>query len=165
MYYVPETRAYRVSSSTELFPQHCQLPTITPHQHFRKLTNELAVEGTKVGNSPQGRRLLQMLQMHIRDILVPPLRLPQVPTIPAEQRVNAEQQRVIDDTPISTIPRITDAPHIMTSRNLMAKRHIKITPLVHKRHTRRNTPGGVPLIQRKTLPTPITPAADPTSVQ
>ncbi len=27
VYYVPETRAYRVSGSTELFPQHCQLPT------------------------------------------------------------------------------------------------------------------------------------------
>jgi hypothetical protein len=33
-YYVPETLAYRILGSTELFPQHCQLPSLTPHQHF-----------------------------------------------------------------------------------------------------------------------------------
>ena len=37
-YYIPETWAYRISGSTELFPQHCQLPSLTPHQHFRALT-------------------------------------------------------------------------------------------------------------------------------
>jgi hypothetical protein len=30
-YYDPETRAYRISGSTELFPQHCQLPSLTQH--------------------------------------------------------------------------------------------------------------------------------------
>ena len=34
IYYIPETRGYRVSGSTELFPQHCQLPDVSPHQHF-----------------------------------------------------------------------------------------------------------------------------------
>ena len=55
VYYVPETRAYRVSGSTELFPQHCQLPNLTPHQHLCKLTDELAVEGTKAGTTTKGR--------------------------------------------------------------------------------------------------------------
>jgi hypothetical protein len=105
---------------------------MTPHQHLRELTDELAVEGTKAGSTTKGLRLLTMLQTHIRDILVPPPLLPPVPTVAADQRVNAEQQRVIDDTPIITIPRITDAPQIMTSRNPTAKRQIKITPLVHK---------------------------------
>jgi hypothetical protein len=41
LYYIPETRAYRVSGSAELFPQHCQLPDMTPHQHLQELTNEL----------------------------------------------------------------------------------------------------------------------------
>ena len=74
VYYFPETRAYRMS--TELLPHHCQLPTLTPHQHLRKLTDELAVKGTKVGTTIKGRRLLTLLQTHIRDILTPPLILP-----------------------------------------------------------------------------------------
>jgi hypothetical protein len=47
IYYVPETRAYQISGSTELFPQHCQLPSLTQHQHFRALTEELT-ENTNV---------------------------------------------------------------------------------------------------------------------
>jgi hypothetical protein len=42
LYFIPETRAYRTSASMELFPQHCQLPNLTPHQHLRELTNKLA---------------------------------------------------------------------------------------------------------------------------
>jgi hypothetical protein len=41
LYYVPETRAYRISGSAELFPQHCQLPDMTPNQNLQELTNEL----------------------------------------------------------------------------------------------------------------------------
>ena len=33
-YYVPEKWAYPISGSTELFPQHCQLPSLMSHQHF-----------------------------------------------------------------------------------------------------------------------------------
>ena len=157
VYYVPETRAYRVSGSTELFPQHCQLPVLTPHQHLRALTDELAAESSKAGNMTKGRRLLTLLQKHISDILTPPPSIPPtLPTMSDKQRVHADQQRVIDELPIITVPRITDAPAIMQSRNPTAKRQIKSTPLVHRRQTRRNTPGGVPLIQRAT-PTPIVP--------
>ncbi len=31
LYYIPVTRAYRISGSAELFPQHCQLPDMTLH--------------------------------------------------------------------------------------------------------------------------------------
>jgi len=55
---------------------------------------------------------------------------------------------VIDDTPITTIPRITDAPPIMHSRNPTEKRHLKNTPRIHQCQTRNNTPGAVPLITR-----------------
>ena len=148
VYYVPETRAYRVSGSTELFPQHCQLLVLTPHQHLRKLTDELAAEGSKAGRTTKGRRLLKLLQLHIGDILIPPPVIPPtLPTMSEEQRVNAEQQRVIDESPIVMIPRITNAPAIMQSRNPTAKRQ-----LVHRRLTRNNTPGGVPLIERTKLP-------------
>jgi hypothetical protein len=38
LYYIPETRAYCISGSTELFLQHFQLPNLTPDQHFCALT-------------------------------------------------------------------------------------------------------------------------------
>ena len=72
VYYIPETRAYRVSGSTELLPQHCQLPTLTPYQHLRAPTDELAEEGSKAGHTTKGHRLLTLLQSHIGDILTPP---------------------------------------------------------------------------------------------
>ena len=72
-YYVPETRAYRISGSTELFPQHCQLPSLTPHQQFRALTDELTDTADIFGATPKGRRLLKLLGTRITTILDPPL--------------------------------------------------------------------------------------------
>ncbi len=110
------------------------------------------MEGTKAGTTTKGRRLLTLLQTHIGDILTPLPLFPPVPIEPVEeQRVRLEQQRVIHNSPIITIPRITDAPGIMASRNPTAKQNIRGTPLVHKQHTRNNTPGGVPLIRRTKL--------------
>jgi hypothetical protein len=54
-YYIPETRAYRISGSTELFPQHCQLPDMTPHQHLRALTDELTECAHPAGATTKGR--------------------------------------------------------------------------------------------------------------
>jgi hypothetical protein len=55
---------------------------------------------------------------------------------------------VIDDAPIITIKRITDAPPIMQAQNPTAKRQLKNAPRIHRRQTRNNTPGAVPLISR-----------------
>ncbi len=51
-YYIPKTRAHRVSGSTEFFPQDCQLPDLTPHQHFGALTKEL----TKCISAPTNKK-------------------------------------------------------------------------------------------------------------
>ncbi len=80
VYYVPATRGYRVSGSTELFPQHCQLPTLTPHQHLRELTDKLAAEESIAGNTTKGRHLLKLLLTHITNIITPPHPLPPIPT-------------------------------------------------------------------------------------
>eukprot|EP00804_Cyclotella_cryptica_P014650 CCRYP_012669-RA/>CCRYP_012669-RA protein AED:0.66 eAED:0.28 QI:0/0/0/0.66/0/0.33/3/0/1062 len=40
-FYVPETKAYRISGSYDLFPQHCILPTFTPDQHVQEVYTEL----------------------------------------------------------------------------------------------------------------------------
>ncbi len=55
-----------------------------------------------------------------------------------------EEQRVIDDYPIRTIPRITDVPPIMQSRNPTAKWALQNTAQLHWRVTRNNTPGILP---------------------
>jgi hypothetical protein len=70
-----------------------------------------------------------------------------------EQRVEAEcraqereaEQRVIDEAPILTVPCITNAPPIMLTWNPTAKRVLKTTKRLHRRTTRNNTPGIVPL--------------------
>jgi hypothetical protein len=146
IYYIPETRGYRVSGSTELFPQHCQLPDMTPHQHFRALVDELSDDVDRQSTSPKGRRILALLGECLKILLAQPPTLEEQRVAANEQRVIAdrlatEAQRVIDDSPIITIPRITDAPGIIMERNRTAKRTLKATPRVHRRLTRNNTPG------------------------
>jgi hypothetical protein len=132
IYYIPETWAYQISGSTELFLQHCQLPDMTPHQHLGVLTDELTNGVTKVKHTPKGKHLLQLLQDKITTMLAPP------PTL-EEQRVENNniilqqeaEQRVIDNSPILTIKCITNAPGIMESRNPTAKQALKTTPHTH----------------------------------
>jgi hypothetical protein len=122
IYYIPETQAYLISGSTELILQHCQLPDMTPHQHLRAITNELTNGVTKATHTPKGKCLLLLFWDRITTMLVPP------PTL-EEQRVannniilqQEAKQRVIEDSPILTIKRITNAPSIMESRNPTAK--------------------------------------------
>ena len=40
-FFVPATKAYRISGSFDLFPQHCILPTFTPEQHVEEVHPEL----------------------------------------------------------------------------------------------------------------------------
>jgi hypothetical protein len=114
LYFIPKTRAYQISGSTELFPQQCQLPCLTQQQHFRAPTKELVKVVNNANGTPMGRRLIKNLQAKIKEALQPP-------TVQEEQRVREQEQRVIDDTPILTIPRITNAPAIIQSRNPTAK--------------------------------------------
>jgi hypothetical protein len=69
IYYIPETRGYRVSGSTELFPQHCQLPDMSPHQHFRALVNEMSDDVDRQSLTPKGRRILNLLRDRITILL------------------------------------------------------------------------------------------------
>ncbi len=144
-YYIPETWAYRISGSTELYPQHCQLPSMTPHQHFCALTDELPEHTAQVSSNPKGRRLLKLLGTRINGLLH---RAP----ISDEQRVNNvhqqdtwdAQQRVIDDSSVLTVPRLTNAPPVMLTQNPMVKHILKSTPRLHRQITRNNMPGILP---------------------
>jgi hypothetical protein len=88
LYYIPETRAYRISGSAELFPQHCQLPDMMPYQHLQELTNELNKTAIGVPVTPKQRRLLQQLEQGIKKLLTPP------PNV-EEQRVQEERTQAI----------------------------------------------------------------------
>ena len=73
IYYVPETRAYRISGSAELFPQHCQLPNLTPHEHIEALTLELTNETRAAATTPTGKDLIKILRTHLDALLEPPV--------------------------------------------------------------------------------------------
>jgi hypothetical protein len=131
LYFIPETRAYPISGSTELFSQHCQLPNLTPDQHFRALTDELANVTAMANKTPTGRHLIKLLQSRIKQIVEPTAGITEQEAKEQEQRVRMQQQRVIHKTPILTVPRIMNAPPIMKSRNPTAKRVLKKTPHLH----------------------------------
>ena len=42
-FFVPETRAYLISGSAELFPQHCQVPFLLWNEHLQEVVDELVM--------------------------------------------------------------------------------------------------------------------------
>jgi len=119
IYYVPETRAYRISGSAELFPQHCQVPNLSNNAHLKALTEELEMTTSKVAQTHKGRALIKALGKAIKTILHP--------TAAEEQRVDnniqvMEPQRENED--MAPITRISDAPAIMRARDPTAKRNL-----------------------------------------
>jgi hypothetical protein len=137
LYFIPETRAYPVSSSTKFFPQHC-LPDLTPHQHFCALVVHFVECMQSAGNMTKGQRLLRLLQLHINIIFHPP-------SVIDEQRGNKAprevEQRMINGSPIIMIPCITNALVLMEARNPTAKGALTNTPRLHRQAAQNNTPG------------------------
>ncbi len=118
---------------------------MTAHQHFHVLTDKLAKNSGLASTTDKGQHLLRMLQTRIQHILQPPPVIQ--PPQGGEQRVidcNAEQ-RVIDDSPIITILRITDAAAMIESWNPTAKRALKTMPCLHRQVMHSNTPGIMPI--------------------
>jgi hypothetical protein len=139
---VPETRAYRISGSAELFPQHCKVPNLSKNAHLKALTKELEIATGLAAQTHKGRALIKALGKAIKAILNPP--------DASEQRVGnsiceVETKRANEDT--APITRISDAPPIMKARDPMAKRNLIKNAHTHWRITRNNTPGAVPAIQ------------------
>ena len=75
---------------------------LTPHQHFRALTDKLFKLTAITSATQKDQRLLKLLQANIKKILNPAIAL-------EEQRARdkdrgMQQQKVIDNTPIITVP-------------------------------------------------------------
>jgi hypothetical protein len=144
LYYVPETRAYRISGSAELFPQHCQVPNLSNNAHLKALTDKLETSTGIAAKTHKGRMLIKVLGKAIKAILNPPAM--------SKQRVDdtmrtVETQREHGDS-APTITRISDAPAIMKARDPTAKRNLINEKRTHRQITRNNTPGAVPAIHR-----------------
>ncbi len=90
---------------------------MTSDQHFCALTDKLANETATENKTPTGRRLIKLLQSRIKQIVEPSPGITEQEAKEQEQRVRIQQQRVIDETPILTVPCITNAPPIMKSQN------------------------------------------------
>ena len=52
-FYNPETKAYQTSASYDLFPQHCQLPTLSDQQHNKEVAKEWIESVQRLKNKPK----------------------------------------------------------------------------------------------------------------
>ena len=103
IYYVPETKGYRVSGSAELFPQHCREPTYSPDSHVKELSTELQENMATVGRKLRTVNVLKILARHLEAYLTG------APPPAPEQRVNERlEQRVTE----ASIPAMTPLPEI-----------------------------------------------------
>jgi hypothetical protein len=115
---------------------------MSPHQHLRALTNELTNRAAAANATTKGKQLLCMLSNQITTMLAPPFPEGEQRVVNyINQQTRESEQRVIDESPIITIPHITNAPGIMELCNPMNKHVLKITLRSHRQLTRNNTPG------------------------
>ncbi len=130
-FFVPETRAYRISGSAELFPQHCQLPFLLWKKQLQEVIDRLIITIREMPPEKQTKvvtLIKQKLASHRLDNttctltnplhhwILPPSNLQRVPYIPppeqkAEQRVSNTATDVAPPPPPPM--RIIDAPPIM----------------------------------------------------
>ncbi len=155
LYYIPEMRAYRISGSAKLFPQHCQVPSLSNNAHLKALTKEMTTSTGIAVRMHKGQQLITGLQKALDDILTSPPN--------KEERVNNNTVEPPSTTEAHTpIPRISDAPAIMQTRDPTAKQNLIIMARTHCWQTGNNTPWAIPAIRRVT-PTLSPPDTRPTT--
>ena len=148
IYYLSETKGYRVSGSAELFLQHCREPTYSTDSLVKELSAELQENMAMVGRKSRTVNVLKLLAQHLEAYLTG-----KPPPAP-EQRVNDRlEQRVTKDSipamsPLPEIQRVSNAPPTMVANYPTSKRIMQKKTRTHQRVTRRNTPGALPHIVR-----------------
>jgi hypothetical protein len=176
-FFVPETRAYRISGSAELFPQHCQVPFLLWNEHLQEVVDELVTTLQEMNPTKRTGVLTNIIKKidtscrdnDTRTITAPAHQwmLPDGdiqhhpyihPAPSSEQRVDeAREEQRVDHS----VTRITDTPPIITAPNLTAPRQLKKTARTHSRITRNNIPGSTPPIinngKHRRMEAPTTP--------
>eukprot|EP00804_Cyclotella_cryptica_P013523 CCRYP_017243-RA/>CCRYP_017243-RA protein AED:0.41 eAED:0.30 QI:0/0/0/1/1/1/5/0/1642 len=133
-FYVPSTKAYRVSGSYDLFPQHCILPTFTPAQHTQEVHREL-FESLQTLDKPTKRKFLKKIAKALEIINSPP-----------QQRVASEGDTTTHPTNEGPLQRVVEHPTVTTSTNPTDPRELRTAPRTHHRTTRNNVPHSLPPI-------------------
>jgi hypothetical protein len=159
-FFVPETRAYQVSGSAKLFPQHCQVPYLMWNEHLQEVINELI---TMLHKLPPDKRIPIMSRIMAKlsaplvsaeprqltypkhewllsraDVqLNPYMPLPVEWMVPiGEQRVEQRVEQMVEPTVdipanVPIFQRITNAPPIMNAPNPTQKCKLKLTKHTH----------------------------------
>lgn len=122
-FFVLTTKAYRISGSFDLFPQHCLLPTFTPEQHATEVYSEL-FESVQKLSKPVKKKLFYKIATALERV--------SNPTSEGEQTSEGDQQDVYVATPVTTTNNPTDRKVLFSK------------PRVHQQNTRSNTPGNLP---------------------
>jgi hypothetical protein len=124
LYYVPETKGYRVSGSADLFPQHCIAPTSTPVTHDVELSTELQDTLATLPCTARTSAVVTTLVRHI-DAYV-------LGTVPPSSR---EEQRVdMVSPPLAIhqgIQKVTDTRHTPLANNPTSMRVLQTAPRTH----------------------------------
>jgi hypothetical protein len=140
LFYVPKTRAYCVSGSADLFPQHCQVPNLSRDEDLKALTEELHTKTTVAAGTTKEKTLLKLLRTHLDALILPPPAM-------AEQRVT-NIQLPSPNPVVRELQRVTNSPAIMHAWDPTSKQNLINTMRIHWRNTQQNTPEDVPAIQR-----------------
>ncbi len=125
LYYVPESKSYHVSSSANLFPQHCIAPAFTPVTHVQELSTKLQETLAKMGHTRCTYVVLDLLAQHL-DAYVSGTAPPQL-----EQW---NEQRVVDIAPPTFPPgiqRVSNACGTPLTNNPTSTRILQTKPRTH----------------------------------
>eukprot|EP00804_Cyclotella_cryptica_P028204 CCRYP_011045-RA/>CCRYP_011045-RA protein AED:0.18 eAED:0.15 QI:0/0/0/1/1/1/2/0/1234 len=133
-FYVPSTKAYRVSGSYDLFPQHCILPTFTPAQHTQEVLREL-FESLQTLDKPTKRKFLKKIAKALEIVNSTP-----------EQRVTSEGDTASRPTNEGPLQWVVEHPTVTTSTNPTDPRELRTAPRTHHHATRNNFPHSLPPI-------------------
>ena len=109
IFYVPETRSYRISGSFDLFPQHCSLPDMSPEEHSNAVHKEL-IKSIMALQNPSKKKLLKRMADDLHKLET------------STEKAPLQRLPIDTNTPErAKIQRVSQAPPITTSTNPTAK--------------------------------------------
>eukprot|EP00956_Cyclotella_meneghiniana_P014140 scaffold21040_cov41-Cyclotella_meneghiniana.AAC.5 len=149
-FYVPTTKAYRISGSYDLFPQHCILPTLTQQQHVQEVYSEL-FESVQKLKKPARRKFLRKLGRALELLANNEQPISEGEATP-ENETNSEGEKTSGGDTV--FQRVNDAPEVTTSNDPTSREAVRTAPRTHQRVTRANTPGQLPAIINPDRPVP-----------
>jgi hypothetical protein len=113
LYFVPETRGYRISGSVDLFPHHCSALLYSVDTHIKELSNELQDTFPKATRRERTLSVLRTLAQHL-DAFISGTSLPSLPMVMLPQ----DKQRVTSTSPVGeqrVIPPLQRMPTTTTT--------------------------------------------------